>query len=101
MQMRAYEWLRELVKDCGGVLVDEEINPKNAGPTLAVFSGRAGNRFRFAWDRKRKTGLLQVEGEKGVWIDQEPVIVKTPGATYSNLHDFMVKAERLAGIRTD
>ena len=95
--MRAYTTLRELVKNCGGRLTEEQVNPDPAGTAQAVFIGRSSTRFRLLWDGRRQCGHLQAQGESAQWQDTGPVVNKPAGANFSNLHEFLAVAERLAG----
>ena len=98
--MRSYTLLRELVRDCGAVLVDEQpADPKKARHLTATFEGRTHTRFRMCWDRKEDWGTLQVLGPDGAWLALGPQVRKGKLPPYSNLYEFMVTAERLAGTR--
>ena len=100
--MRSYALLRELVRDCGGNLVNEAPADKKSRHLCAFFEGRTHTRFRMCWDRKDEQGILEVQGPgEGEWIALGPKVHKGRQPPYSNLHEFMVTAERLAGTRTD
>jgi hypothetical protein len=100
--MRSYALLRELVRDCGGTLVDEQPRDKKARHLCALFEGHTHTRFRLCWDRKEKHGTLQVQGPgDNEWLPLGPDVRRGKLPPYSNLHEFMVTAERLAGTRYD
>ena len=100
--MRAYSLLRELVRDCGGMLVEEQPRDRNARHLCALFEGRTHTRFRMCWDRKEERGTLQVRGPgDNEWLPLGPAVRKGRQPPYTNLHEFMVTAERLAGTRSD
>ena len=101
--MRSYTLLRELVRDCGGTLLEEQpkdIKDKKAHIIYALFEGRTNTRVRMCWDRKEERGTLQVQGPGGdEWLPLGPEVSKGRRPPYSNLYEFMVTAERLAGTR--
>ena len=100
--MRAYSLLRELVRDCGGTLVEEQPRDRKARHLCALFEGQTHTRFRMCWDRKEERGTLQVRGPGGdEWLPLGPTVRKGRQPPYTNLHEFMVTAERLAGTRSD
>jgi hypothetical protein len=95
--MRAYLTLRELVRNCGGSLIEEHVDPKAGGSAHAVFQGQSNTRFRFVWDGKENSGFLQPEGGDQKWLGQTAIVRKPTGANFSNLHEFLKTAERLTG----
>lgn len=98
--MRSYALLRELVRDCGATLVAEEPgDQKKARHLVAVFEGRTHTRFRLSWDRKEDHGVLEVPDGGDAWLPIGPTVRKGRRPPYSNLHEFMVTAERLCGTR--
>jgi len=103
--MRSYALLRELVRDCGGTLVEEQpqdVTDKKSRNLYALFEGSTHNRFRMCWDRKEERGALEVQGPgEGEWIPLGPQVRKGRMPPYTNLHEFMVTAERLAGTRSE
>jgi hypothetical protein len=102
MFMRAYALLRELVRDCGGILVEERPKDRKARQLCALFEGRTHTRFRMCWDRKDGHGILQVQGPgESEWLQLGPKVRKGRMPPYSNLHEFMVTAERLSGTRSN
>lgn len=92
--MHAYSSLREIVRDSGGVLVEEHLSPESFGSAYAIFSGQ-GARFRLVWDGKEGYGLLQVEAHAGDWIDQGPLVRERLGGNFSDMPAFLDTAERL------
>jgi hypothetical protein len=96
--MRSYALLRELVRDCGGTLVEDQLDGKNAKRRCAVFVGRTNIRYRLCWDKKESCGTLQVLGPDANW-EIASIVRKRNGASYTNLRSFMDTAERLAGRR--
>ena len=94
--MRAYTTLRELVRNCGGTLIEEHMNADVGGSAQAVFLSRSEARFRFVWDGKENCGFLQPDGAGEKWQGQAAVVRKPAGANFSNLHEFLTVAERLA-----
>lgn len=103
--MRSYALLRELVRDCGGTLVEEQpkdAKDKKSRHLCALFEGRTHTLFRMCWDRKEERGTLQVQGPgENEWIPLGPHVRKGNLPPYTNLHEFMVTAERLAGTRSE
>jgi hypothetical protein len=99
--MRSYALLRELVRDCGGKLVEQHGQAKHDPLSYAVFEGRAHNRFRMCWDKKAKRGTLEVREADGTWRVREPVVRKIPGTPFCDLYGFLATAEHLAGRRED
>jgi hypothetical protein len=94
--MRAYTTLRELVRSCGATLIEEDLSPEVAGSAQAVFLGCSNTKFRFVWDARENCGFLQPEGTGEKEPVQAAVVHKPTGANFSNLHEFLVTAERLA-----
>jgi len=103
--MRSYALLRELVRDCGGTLVEElpdDAKDKKSRHLCALFEGRTHTRFRMCWDRKDESGTLQIQGPgDNEWVPLGPRVRRGKMPPYTNLHEFMVTAERLAGTRID
>ena len=99
--MRAYTTLRELIKNCGGRLTEEQFNPDAGGTAEAVFVGRSSARYRLLWDGRQQRGHLQAQGEGAQWHDLGPVVHKPARANFSNLHEFLAVAERLGGDAWD
>jgi hypothetical protein len=99
--MRAYTTLRELIRNCGGKLAEEQFNPDPAGTAQAVFVGRSSARYRLLWDGRQQRGRLQVQVEAAQWQDRGPEVHKPARANFSNLHEFLATAERLAGDAWD
>jgi hypothetical protein len=96
--MRSYELLRELVRDCGGTLVEDQAEGRSAKRLCAVFVGRTNIRYRLCWDKKEASATLQVLGPGAKW-ENACVVRKRNGASYSNMRAFLETAERLAGRR--
>ena len=103
--MRSYALLRELVRDCGGKLLEEHPNDpkdKKSRHVYALFEGRTHTRFRMCWDREKERGALQVQSPgRDEWVPLGPEVQKKKQPPYTNLYEFMVTAERLAGTRIE
>jgi hypothetical protein len=99
--MGAYAVLRELIRDCGGTLIEDQAGAKENGPHCAVFVGRTNIRFRLCWDKREKRACLEVLRPDGKWEVQRPEVRKKKGTSFTNLHEFFATAERLAGRRYD
>ncbi len=99
--MGAYAMLRELVRDCGGTLIEDQAGAKENGPHCALFVGRTNIRFRMCWDKKEKRAILEVLRPGGTWEVQGPEVRKKKGTSFTNLQEFFATAERLAGRRHD
>jgi hypothetical protein len=94
--VRAYTTLRELVRSCGGTLIEEHMNADARGSAQAVFASRSKAKFRFVWDGKESCGFLQPDGADAKSQGQPAVVRKPAGANFCNLHEFLTAAERLS-----
>lgn len=96
--LRSYTLLRELVRDCGGTLIEDRVDSANATCAYSTFVGRTNNRYRLRWNIKERFGMLQVAASDSNWEDVVEVH-KNPTGSYTNFRPFIEAAERLAGRR--
>ena len=96
--LRSYTLLRELVRDCGGTLVEDRLDGGYAAHACATFVGTTNIRYRLRWDIKEGFGMLQVAAPDGTWEDVIGARKKQTGS-YTNFRAFIEAAERLAGRR--
>lgn len=97
--MHSYTLLRELVRDCGAVLVEEARADEKSRQVCALFEGNTHTRFRMCWDKKEKRAQLQAQGPEDKWISIGPQVRKLNRGSYENLRAFLDAAERLSGTR--
>lgn len=98
--LRSYALLRELVRDCGGTLLEDQVDSRTATSACATFVGCTNIRYRLRWDGIEDSGMLQVQAPAGTWEDVVGTR-KKPTGSYTNFRALIDAAERLAGRRLD